>query len=301
MATLRFLVLVWVLWISFAQASNYPLTLTDDLGREVVLEQAPQRILSMMASHTETLCALGACDLLVGRDTFSNFPPQVLELPDVGTSFGANLELIASLEPDLILMDEASDFATSLSDLGFKVYAGVPQNYDDVFASFITIGQMVDRELAAEMLIQELDLCIEGIHPYLLEEGPSVFFEIDATPYAAGDTSFIGELVARAHGQNIVTNLGDFPQIDPEFIVASDPDIIILADAIYGESTEKLANRPGWHDLSAVKNNRIVELSSEEVDITNRPGPRVGEALSILANIFFPADYPSCKIAAFSQ
>ena len=118
---------------------------------------------------------------------------------------------------------------------------------------------------------------------------PSVFYELDSSPYSVGPESFIGEIISLAGGDNIVTaDLGTFPKLDPEYIVASNPEIILLADAAYGESAETLAARAGWSAISAIVSGKVIELSQEQVDIINRPGPRIVDALFLLAQIFHP-------------
>lgn len=288
-ARLPIVVLLWAL-LALAAATSYPVTVVDDLGREVVLQRAPQRIVAMMPSHTETVCALAACHLLVGVDQHSNAPAEVADLPQLGNGFSPNVEGIVALEPDLVLVDEYSGLAATLEELGLTVYAGTPQRYDEVFEAFAVLGRLLDRETEAALLAGRVRGAVDAVAALTAgRDAPSVFVELDATPYAAGPNSFIGELVARAGGANILEpSMGDYPQVDPEFVVAADPEVILLTDAPYGESAATLAERPGWSGIAAVENGRVIEPTQDQVDALTRPGPRIVEAVRWLAAILHP-------------
>jgi iron complex transport system substrate-binding protein len=288
---LRFISAILLLLATAAAAAvSYPLSVTDDLGRLVVLERAPSRVVSMIPSSTEIVCALEACELLVGADQFSNYPAEVNELPRLGSAFSPNIEEIVALEPDLVLVDEDSGLAAKLEAVGLTVYAGTGQTYDELFANFRVLGRLLDRETEAALLAGRVRGEVEAVAELVAElASPTVYFEIDATPYSVGPTSFIGVLIAKAGGRNIVEpGMGEFPQLDPEFVVAADPQVIVLADAPYGESAETVAGRPGWSGLTAVVTERVVELDAEQVDALSRPGPRIGLAVSALARILHP-------------
>ena len=282
--------LVLMLGLSLASATDYPYTVTDDLNREVTLEREPQRIVAMIPSHTETVCALGACERLLGVDEFSNYPDEVADLPILGSAFSPNVEEIVALEPDLVLVDESSDLAASLDQLGIPTYAGTAQTYDEVFEKFTVLGELLNLEAEAEQLSADVQAEVDGIASLVADApAPSVYYEIDATPYSVGPESFIGVLVSKAGGENIVTaDMGEFPQLDPEFVVAAAPEAIILSSAASGESLDTLAERPGWASLPAVGEARVLELSSEQGDAASRPGPRLGEAVRLFASFLHP-------------
>jgi iron complex transport system substrate-binding protein len=149
---------------------------------------------------------------------------------------------------------------------------------------------MVDREVEAALLTEEIQKEIQAISVLVANaEKPSVYYEIDATPYSVGPKSYIGVLIDKAGGKTIVTEeQGDFPQLDPEFIVASDPDVIILADAAYGETIETLQARAGFETLRAVAEKRVYGLSQEQNDLTSIPGPRLAEVVRLFAQMFHP-------------
>ncbi len=280
---------------SLVNATTYPLMLTDKLNRTVTIEAEPVRIISMLPSHTETLCALEVCNKLVGVDDFSNYPEEVNGLPKLGGGLtgyqgGPDVEAIVALEPDLVLVSEYGELAQLLEQAGLTVYAGSPTTYEDTFTYFDIIGEITNREIEAALLADNVQKEIEGIASLVASAEPvSVYYEIDATPYSIGPNSFIGVLLAKAGGQTIVTaEQGDFPQLDPEFIISSDPEAIILSDAPSGESIETLQARPGWENLQAITSNKVFAITKEQDDLINRPGPRIAEVVRLFAQMLHP-------------
>ncbi len=292
---MKHLLILLSLLSSLAFATRYPLSVSDELGREVTLLQEPQRVVSMIPSHTETLCALNACDKLVGTDGYSDYPSEVEGLPKLGGGLtgvegGPDLEAIVALEPDLVLVSEFGELASQLEGAGLTVYAGSPQTLEDTYAFFAVLGELVDREAEAALLtgrvrgeIAAVERLTAGLEPV------SVYYELDPTPYSVGPASFIGVLLEKAGARTIVeASLGDFPQLDPEVVVAADPEVVILADAPFGESAETLAARAGWAGLQALQTGRVYELSEAESNFTGRAGPRVAEVVRLFARLLHP-------------
>lgn len=276
--------------LGLALANPYPLTVVDDLGRQVTLPAAPQRIVSLVPSHTETVCELQACQLLVGVDALSNWPQSVSALPALGDAFAPDLEAVVALLPDLVLVDEYSGVHEPLAALGVVVYAGTPQTLDEVFGFFELLGAMLDRQTEAAVLAGRVQGQIDGVTAVLQGVvGPTVFLELDPTPYSAGPGSYMGALLGLAGGRNVIdATLGDFPLVDPEYVVAADPQVILLTDAPFGVTAADVAARPGWGGLSAVQQGRVVELDADTVDMLSRAGPRLGQAVLELARILHP-------------
>ena len=184
--SILFLILT-VLFAGTAFATDYPLTVTDDLGREVVLEAEPLRVVSMMPSQTETVCALGACDRLVGVDEYSTYPAEVTDLPVLGNGFSPNVEAIVALKPDLVLVDESGGIAETLSGLGLTVYAGTAQTYDEIFDTFEVVGELLNLEAEAASLSDKVSGEVDAVAALVADAPvPTVFYELDATPYSVG-------------------------------------------------------------------------------------------------------------------
>lgn len=278
------------LLLALPLAAAQPLQATDDLGRLVELAAPPQRIVSLAPSHSESVCVIVGCERLVGVDTNTDFPAALDAAPRVGNAFTPDIEAIVALEPDLVLADEYSGVHEALERLGVTVYAGTPQTVAQTLDYFTAMGELLGDPVRAAELIAEIREEFEAAAELVAGSDPvSVFIELDPTPYSAGPGSFIGELVAMAGGENIVTaTMGDFPQVSPEFVVAGDPQYILLTDAPFGESAATVAARPGWSGLQAVVENRVLELSVEQVNLVTRPGPRLGEALWALVGLLHP-------------
>jgi len=283
-----------LLWLALPLAAAQTITVTDDLGRQVELATVPLRIISLAPSHSETVCAIASCDLLVGVDTNTDFPAELDDLPRVGNAFTPDIEAMVALDPDLVLADEYSGVHEALERVGVTVYAGTPQTVAETLAYFTTMGTLLGAEEQAAALVANLEAEFARFGEYLTgSRSPSVFVELDPTPYSAGPESFIGELVTMAGGSNIVTaDMGDFPQVSPEFVVAGDPDVILLTDAPYGETAAGVAARPGWSGLTAVTQGRVLELSSQQVNLLSRPGPRLAEAVWELIGLLHPEFLP---------
>ncbi len=265
----------------------------DDTGRDVVLAAPALRVVSMVPSHTETLCALGACDRLVGRDALSDAPADALAAPTLGTAFAPDLEALVALAPDLVLSDGFAGLEDALAPFGIAVYAGTPQGLSDLGPYVDDLGALLGLPLEAAALADHLERGLEAVRVAVAgADRPTVFVEIDATPYAAGPTSLVGAIVSIAGGEHVIdASLGAYPQVDPEAIVAADPEVILLMDAPYGVTAADVAARPGWADLRAVRDGRVVELTQDETDALSRPGPRLVQAAEALARRLHPGRF----------
>jgi iron complex transport system substrate-binding protein len=262
----------------------------DATGQEVVLAAPALRVVSMVPSHTETLCALGACDRLVGRDSLSDAPADALAAPTLGTAFAPDLEALVALAPDLVLADAFAGLEDALAPFGIAVYSGTPQRLSDLGPYVEDLGALLGLPLEAAALADHLERGLDEVRLAVAgADRPTVFVEIDATPYAAGPESLVGAIVSIAGGDHVIdASLGTYPQIDPEAVVAADPEVILLMDAPYGVTAAAVAARPGWSDLRAVRDGRVVELTQTETDALSRPGPRLVQAAQALARRLHP-------------
>ncbi|UQN08588.1 ABC transporter substrate-binding protein [Deinococcus sp. QL22] len=273
--------------LSSASATRYPLTVTDDLGRTITLKAEPKRIISMLPSHTETLVAIGAGDKLVAVDRFSSYPaPVVSSLPKVGSAYQPDLEAIVALKPDLVLADESagSRLTEKLAQAGLTVYGGTAQTYNEVFEKIAVLGKLTNRENGATRLVTSMRTELNALQQTVLTLPKlSTYYEIDPSPYSVGPNSFIGALISKAGGRTIVpASLGDFPKLDPELIVRSNPRVII------GPALSDARTRPGWLSLTAVQGGRVYQPNKEELDALSRPGPRLPLALRTLIRFLHP-------------
>ena len=258
------------------------ITIKDDRGIEVRLASPAQRVVSMLPSLTESVCALGKCSFLVGVDRFSNWPKSVDALPRLGGIADANIEGIVRLKPDLVLLEKSSPLIARLQSLGISVMAFDVQSMADVQRTLrqldIVLGS-TESGVVWDRIQLEIARANRALSPS--QKAARVYFEVNSAPFAAGKTSFIGELLDRLGMQNIATEkMGAFPKINPEFVVQSKPDLIISTEA----SPKQLAQRPGWKSIPAIQGNRICFFSTVQADILVRPGPRMGEAATLIAD-----------------
>ena len=257
----------------------------DDLQREVRLPSNPQRIISMVPSLTEIVCALGACDRLVATDRYSNWPAQAKALPKAGGFEDAEVERMISLRPDLILLSRSQRITERLGEFGVVSFALQTESYADIGHAVQVIGRILGVADRASRLNETIEQAVREIGAKALAQrhgdGPRVYVEVDRTPYAAGPSSFIGELLARLGARNIVTSeLGPFPKLNPEYVVQRNPEVIFISPA---EATQ-LAQRPGWEQIRAVKEHRLCSFPPDVRDTIVRPGPRVAQGMRAMAD-----------------
>jgi iron complex transport system substrate-binding protein len=264
-----------------AMAVQAALQVTDDNGVVVSFERAPVRIVSLLPSLTETVCELGHCQRLVGVDRYSTFPTSLKLLPQVGGGLDPNIEAIVALRPDVVLMATSSRSADRLRALGLKVVALEPKTHADVQRVMLKIGQLLEVPDVPKIwraIDAGVSAAAQSLPPSV--QGTRVYFEVDPGPYAAGESSFIGETLTRLGVKNIVpATLGPFPKLNPEFIVRADPDLIMVGE----KSATGMAQRPGWASMRALREQRLCVFPVAESDSLVRPGPRMAEGARLMA------------------
>ncbi|WP_304309473.1 ABC transporter substrate-binding protein [Pseudacidovorax intermedius] len=259
-----------------------PVEVVDERGATVRLAQPPQRIVTLLPSLTETVCVLGACERLVGVDRYSNWPAPVRNLPQVGGGIDPNVEAVVALKPDLVLLAKSSRVVDRLEALGLKVAVLEPKTQADVERVMAKVGTLLAVQGAPALwqrLQGELDAAAQSVPP--ARRGQRVYFEVNNGPYAAGESSFMGETLSRLGARNIVpAAMGPFPKLNPEFVVRADPELIMVGV----RSATGMEQRPGWAGIRAVRDGRICRFSAAQADVLVRPGPRMGEAARLMAD-----------------
>lgn len=280
---------------SIAPASGN-LTFTDGLGREVKLNGPAQRVVSLAPSNTEILFAVGAGKQVVGRDEFADFPEEAKSIQSVGGSMGEySTEAIVALKPDLVLAAEINppELVKQLEDLGLTVYyLKNPLRLEEMYKNLEIVGQLTGHDVTK--LVDSLKARVAAVDEKVktVTEKPVVFYEIDATdatkPYTYGPGTFGDLLITRAGGVNLATAAGitdPYPQVSLEQVVATDPNLIVLGDSMWGISAEAVKARAGWDVLEAVKNDQIFPFDD---NLVSRPGPRLVDGLEQLAKLLHP-------------
>jgi len=272
---------LWLITLYLLATTSHALQVTDDRGVLVTLTQSPLRIVSLLPSLTETVCELGRCDRLVGVDRYSNYPDSVQKLVQVGGGLDPNIEAIVALKPDVVLMAKSSRAGERLEALGLKVVALEPKTHADVQRVMLKIGALLEVP-DAQRIWRDIDAGVSAAARSLPPSvrGLRVYFEVNQGPYAAGESSFIGETLSRFGVSNIVpAKLGPFPKLNPEFVVRANPTLIMVSQS----NVNGLQARPGWHSIRALREGRLCVFSTQEANVMVRPGPRMAEAARLMA------------------
>jgi iron complex transport system substrate-binding protein len=199
------------------------------------------------------------------------------------------------MEPDLVVAAQiiSEEQVTALRDLGLNVYwQANPTTYPDLWENLRDFGTLTGHEAETEALIAELDARVRAVEDEVAyaETTPSVFYELDATdpsnPWTTGSGTFIDYIITTAGGKNAASTLeGEYTQISSEQLIAVNPDIILLADALYGVTPEIVAERPGWDVITAVAEGALYPI---DPNIMSVPGPRLVDALEETARLLHP-------------
>ena len=258
-------------------------TLLDDRGVEHRLPAPPQRIVSLLPSLTETVCALQACTRLVGTDRYSNWPASVQALPKLGGLEDTQIERLVALKPDLVLVASSARAIDRLEALGLRVVVLEPRTLQDTERVIVQVARALGDAPAGPALWRQLQARVAAAAarvPTSLR-GRKVYFEVASAPYAASEASFVGENLARLGMGNIVpAALGPFPKLNPEFIVRAQPDIVMATASALAE----MPGRPGWAGLLALRERRSCGFAPQPWDTLVRAGPRLAEGAEFLAD-----------------
>lgn len=271
------------------QTVTYPQTIKDSSGTDVTIPAQPKRIISLSPGMTETLFAIGAGPQVVATDQFSDYPEAAKRTEKLDYS-RPDPEKLVALQPDLVfLATRQQGFVDHLRSLNLRVlFLAEPDSLEGVLEQIRLAGRVTGHGSEAERLVLDMQQRIDRVKERVgsLSQGPRVFIELDATGYTVAPHSFIGSMVTVLKAQNIAEGAqAPFPQLSREAIVERNPEVIILLDANYGETPEKVRARPGWGNIAAVRSGRIYPLDG---DIVSRPGPRVVEGLEQMAKLLYP-------------
>ncbi|MGL6072932.1 MAG: ABC transporter substrate-binding protein [Fimbriiglobus sp.] len=258
------------------------ISVTDLEGRVVNLPRKPTRVISIAPAMTECWIAAGGHDSLVGITSYDNYPDSIQALPKVGDMINPNLETILSLKPELILttLFKQSELMQGLEKQGIPVYASNPKTIEEVALTMEGLAKLTGQEAkpvpefrkrvqavrdrTANTAKRKTVLCIVSINPL----------------FVVGPKTFIDDMLKTAGAANAVTEAGDYLQLNDEVILKMNPDILLLPDhGSVKDLPTQLRARPGWHTLTAIRENRIIVLPEDHI---SRPGPRLIEGLEAL-------------------
>jgi len=277
----------------------------DGYGRTVRVPLNPSRIISLAPSLTETVYALGVEDRLVGDTDYCDYPPDAQKKTKVGGVINPNLEQIAALHPDLVLVTKEGntlDTVRSLDTLGIPSYATDAHTVEEIISSTQKLAEVLNASASGKALTGDLQRRLEALHSKLNAVPPrKVLFVVWTEPLmSVGKDTFIADALRRAGAASIVDSGQDWPQVSLEEVARLQPEFLVFADSHSDTSSSELAalaNRPGWRILDAVHNRNIAVVS----DAIVRPAPRIVSVIEDLARQLHPevfADAPGVDKAA---
>ncbi len=268
----------------------------DEFGRTVRVPQIPVRIVSLAPSLTETLYALGVQSRLVGDTDYCDYPTDAQKKAKVGGPINPNLEEIAALHPDLVLVTKEInrlDTVRALDTLGIPVYATDAHTVDEILSSTQKLADLLGVPESGKSLTAELHARLIALHAKLESLPPTrVLFIVWTHPLiSVGKNTFIADALRNADAASIVDSTQDWPQMNLEEVVRLQPDYLVFA-AAHSESAardfETLASLPGWNILEAVRDRHFAVIS----EAVNRPAPRIVSAIEDLARQLHPTAFP---------
>ena len=293
MSLLIFITLI--LALACPLSADLPVEATDALGDRITLTAYPERIVSLAPSNTEILFALGAGDRIVAVTNYCDYPPEVERLPRIGGFSDASLELIVSVQPDLVLAARLNPLEAleSLKRFDIPVFVLAPSTLEETIRIIRQTGRLIGSDEAADRLTKQLEARIEAVRKTVSaigqEDRPRVIWgRLSAPFYSAGPGSFIDDLIRTAGGRNIIGSGNTWPQIGLETVVDRNPEVIIVSvesPERIPEEIARLRETSGWKTIDAVKTGRVYHL---DLDLLGRPGPRLVDGLERLAALLHP-------------
>lgn len=275
--------------------AEFPVTLVDALGDEVVIEEEPQAIVSMVPSTTEISYELGLGDKMVGLSDYDNYPAETADVEKIGGQ-EFNVEKVISLEPDLVISHESGISTWSaglqqLRDAGITVYVvNNETSFEEVYDSITIIGQATGATDEANALVTEMQVQVDAIteQAEAVEDPKTVFVEVGSEPdiYTTGSGTFIDEMLSLINAENLAGDQQGWVSMDPEAIVNGNPDVIVTTEGTYNpEAVDQIKQRGGFADVTAVKEEAVYNIDSDSV---TRSGPRLTAGLLDLARAVYP-------------
>ncbi|MFB3819926.1 MAG: ABC transporter substrate-binding protein [Candidatus Methylomirabilales bacterium] len=267
-------------------------TLTDMLGRAVPIPDRPLRLVSLAPSLTETVFALGRGDWLVGVSDLCNYPEAAREKPRVGGIGAPDLERIVLLRPDLVLITAEANsrqLVLQFDRLGIQTFAVTPSSFPGILEAIARLGRVTDAEARGAELAAGIRRRVEALGRRLAHRPrPGALVLIWTDPLiAAGPSTFLHDLIGLAGGENLARGQAPYPRLGWEDMLAAAPEVIVVASH-RGDVAETLRRAwQGWRAVPAVRTGRVV---SAPADLILRPGPRVAEAVEVLARALHPAE-----------
>lgn len=275
---------------SSATEGTFPMVITDDAGRQVSIENPPQRLISLAPSNTEILFALGLENRVVGVTTYCNYPEEAGKCYQIGGFSNPNIERIVDLRPDLVVAaDRHLKEAQILEQMGIDVIVIDARRVSDISHSIRTIGQACNVPGEASQLASSIEEHIAAIKALTSSssERPRVFYQVFNEPLTTvGPDTIISDLIQICGGTSISADTStDYPQFSEEAVIDRDPQVIIQGRQHGSQEADLSGYGQKWQMVSAVQEQRIHVVDG---DICTRGGPRIIQALDIFLSCIHP-------------
>ena len=273
---------------SCGKGADTTVTLTDMMGHEVTLDKPAERIVALSAADCEIVYALGAGDLLVGRGEWCDYPAEVFDVPSVESGGNTNVEQILLLKPDVLVMSsmaQTEEQVKQLEDAGVAVVVSDAKDIAGVYTSIELLGKLLGKDAEAAKIVSDMKEGFAGIEANKLDGTKSVYFEVSPLEWGlwtAGKNTFMDEVATMMGLENCFGDLDGWAEISEEQVLARNPDYIVTITMYFGEGptpVEEILSRPGWENVTAVRNQAILNLQNNEL---SRPAPRLADGAKML-------------------
>lgn len=261
----------------------------DMMGREIKLDAPATRVVALSAADCEILYAIGAGDLLVGRGEFCDYPQEVLDVPAVQSGMETNIEQIIALAPQVLFMSamaQTEDQVKQLEAAGIQCIVSDAKDINGVYQAITLIGAVTGRDEDAFNVVTSMETTLSELSVHAGElKGKSVYFEVSPLQYGlwtAGKGTFMDEVATMLGLTNVFADMTGWAEVSEEQVLKANPDVIVTIAMYFGEGqtpVEEILSRPGWQDVTAVKNGDILSLPNNEL---SRPGPRIADGATAL-------------------
>lgn len=269
-----------------------PYTVVDDRGVEVTFDEVPETIISLQPSNTEILYELGVGDQIIGATEFDTYPEAAQEVERVSTSTVINAERIVELNPDVVIAYTIGEEAqiTQLEDAGLKVFViASAATFDDVYSDIIQLSEVMGVEDKGEEVVADIKAQIETVQEKTatLDTKKKAYYEVSPAPdlWTTGSSTFQQEIMDHANVENIFADQKSWISVTEEDVITRNPEIIITPATYMENAVEEILGRTGWEKIQAVTDKAVYLVDG---DIMSRPGPRIGEAVEIMAQSVYP-------------
>lgn len=275
-----------------AKKSGDSYTVVDDRGVEITFDKVPETVISLQPSNTEILFELGVGDKVIGVTDYDKWPEEVQNIEKVSDTINVNLERVIELNPDVVFAYTmgGEEQVEQLESAGLKVFViQSASSIEDVYGDIGQIAQVMGVEDKGKELVEKIKDQFAAIKEKTdqIKQKKKVYFEIAPAPdiWSIGSGTFQQELIEAAGVENIYADQQGWFSVTEEDLINRNPDAIITTVYHAENPAEEIKSRQGWESVTAIKNGDVYELNA---DILDRPGPRIAEAVELIAKTIYP-------------